>query len=65
MDQLRSGTAIVDRHVHRIEYQLRWLEVIGHRPDYGLSIVGVEYERDVTLAFPGSRVGDAYHREAV
>src|SRR5215207_10963140 len=56
MDQSRRWTASVDRHVHRVEDQLR-PEVVRHGPAYDLSGVGVEHEGEVEPPLPGPDVG--------
>src|ERR687897_524576 len=64
MDQSRRWTASVDRHVHRVEDQLR-PEVVRHGPAYDLSGVGVEHEGEVEPPLPGPDVGDVRYPQAV
>src|SRR5215218_7751799 len=55
VDQASSGTAVVDSHIQSVEYQLR-PEMVGHGPSDDPSGVGVQDEREVEPALPGSYV---------
>ena len=55
---------VVDRHVHGIHDQ-PCPEIVGHRPADDPTGVGVEHERKVEPALPGSHVGDVRNPQAV
>src|SRR5919206_228378 len=54
VDQPGRRPPSVDRHVQRVEYEIR-LEVVCHRPAYDLPRVRVEDEREVEPALPRSQ----------
>jgi len=60
----RRWLAPPDGHLYGVDHELG-ADVIGDRPADDPAAEGVEYHRQVHLAFPGRVLGDVHHPQAV